>query len=68
MSHQASIHPLDALPQDWLHWAAYEGKEPLLRACLSKGGIKPDCFNDDGLTPLHLAVHANSINMVRSPA
>ena len=59
--------PLDAArahAQDWLHWSAYEGKEPLLRACLARGGIKADCFNDEGLTPLHLAVHANSISMV----
>ncbi|GLC49139.1 hypothetical protein PLESTB_000186600 [Pleodorina starrii] len=58
--------PLHFLPcaQDWLHWAAYEGKETLLRVLLAKPGVRPDCYSEEGLTPLHLAAHVNNANMV----
>ncbi|GFR47519.1 hypothetical protein Agub_g9237 [Astrephomene gubernaculifera] len=58
--------PLHFLPnaQDWLHWAAFETKEELMRELLSKPGVRPDCYSEEGLTPLHLAAHANSTNMV----
>ncbi|KXZ41673.1 hypothetical protein GPECTOR_326g47 [Gonium pectorale] len=60
--------PLHFLPPaqvgDWLHWAAYEGREELLGVLLSRPGVRPDCYNEEGLTPLHLAAHANSTAMV----
>ena len=50
--------------QDWLHWAAYEGREPLLRCLLAKPGVRPDVYSEEGLTPLHLAAHVNSVPLV----
>jgi ankyrin repeat protein len=52
-------------PQDWLHWAAYEGREGLLRELLARPGVRPDCHNEEGLTPLHLAAHTNKPALVR---
>ncbi|KAG2500637.1 hypothetical protein HYH03_001404 [Edaphochlamys debaryana] len=63
------LAPLHHLPQaqmgDWLHWAAYEGKEALLRVLLARPGVRPDCYSEEGLTPLHLAAHVNSCSMVQ---
>ncbi|GIL75254.1 hypothetical protein Vretifemale_5031, partial [Volvox reticuliferus] len=60
--------PLHFLPcaqvGDWLHWAAYEGRESLMQVLLCKPGVRPDCYSEEGLTPLHLAAHVNNTNMV----
>ncbi|KAG2436634.1 hypothetical protein HYH02_011568, partial [Chlamydomonas schloesseri] len=63
---KAGNTPLAHLPcaQDWLHWAAYEGREPLLRCLLAKPGVRPDVYSEEGLTPLHLAAHVNSVPLV----
>ncbi len=52
------------LVQEWLHWAAYEGQEALVRVLLGKPGVRPDAVGEEGVTPLHLAAHANSVSMV----
>lgn len=35
-----------------------------MRVLLGKPGVRPDAVGEEGVTPLHLAAHANSVSMV----